>query len=145
MAGKQNSPHPLWLLYQSRRFVAACLSCWDWTKKRKSYAWGNHHLLLVICEWSITAGLSIVVNISFVKALFSNLQILYFWEPAWDRKRLFLEHIFKVMSFYFIYRVFLFSVDCLFIFSSLFMMMVIIWNSNRTYCPVKICCATSGV
>jgi hypothetical protein len=114
-------------VYQSRCFVLP-VSCWDWTKRRKSHAWGNHHLLLVISEWSIAAGLSIVVNNSFARAVFTNVKILYLWESAWYRKSFFLEHIFKVRSFYFIYFIFLLSVNGLFGFSSLFMMTIILFE-----------------
>lgn len=126
-------------LYQWWCFDAACISCWDWTKRRKPCAWGNHHLLLVVCEWSITAGLRCVVNIPFVKAVFSHVQILKTSENQHDTEKYFLEHIFKVRSFYFIYFIFLCSVNGLFSFSSAFIMVIILWNCNTIYSSVKIC------
>lgn len=115
---QQSIPLPFFVtFYQLRCFLAACLSCWDWTKRRKPRAWGNHHLLLIVCEWSDNSRLKYCGKQPFCE---SSLQpctnTKYFWESAWNRKRFFLEHIFKVSSFYSIYFIFLFSVNGLFSF-----------------------------
>lgn len=78
----------------------------------------NHPSLLIAVEQSIAAGLGIVMNISLEAAVFTLVQTLRLLESAWDRRGMFVEHIFKARSFYLIYSIILFSVSVAWFFCS---------------------------
>lgn len=87
-------------------------------QKGETPAGGNHPSLLIAVEQSIAAGLVIVMNISLEAAVFTQVQTLCLLESAWDRRGMFVEHIFKARSFYFIYSIILFSVSVAWFFCS---------------------------
>lgn len=130
-------PHPLWLLYQSRRFATACLSCWDWTKRRKSCAWGNHHLLLVV--WVIdNSRLKYCGKHLFCESTFQQLTNTLLLRTSMRQKKTFFRaHILKWRLFI----SFIASFCLLWIVFSSFLLCLwwwwLFWNPNRTYCPVS--------
>lgn len=107
-------------LYEAKWRAAAFPSCWDCTVRRDSRAEGNHPSLHIAVERSTAAGLGIVGNISLGAAVFTQVQALRLLESAWDRRGMFVEHIFKAGSFYFIYSIILCSVSVAWFFYSVY-------------------------